>query len=92
MACTHSHYSSLLAVAVDVYPASKPGCCNRLEALLTALPPEQALAVDSILSAQATGNTAADLSSLQSAIGPAVGVPVPSVVVGSSDRKLLRAW
>ena len=58
----------------------------RLPALLNALPPEQAAALNEILNARVTGNTAADYENVRADIGPAVGVPAPHIATDSSDH------
>lgn len=58
----------------------------RFGALLKTLAPQQSKAVGALVGYQETGNIAADLQNLESSIGPAVGVPLPSITAG---RKLL---
>ncbi|KAK9806551.1 hypothetical protein WJX73_010772 [Symbiochloris irregularis] len=55
-------------------------------ALLRTLPPQQSKAVGDLVGYKSTGNIAADLQNLEASIGPAVGVPVPSIAGG---RKML---
>ena len=62
---------------------------RRFDALLNALPPAEAAALNDIVNQKSTGNTAADFANLNAAIGPAVGVPVPGVSAATNDRKLL---
>lgn len=68
----------------------------RLGALLNALPPAQAEALNAIINTGASGNVVKDLSDVQSNIGPAIGVPAPAIAEargkGVSDRKLLHFW